>query len=227
MFGLPINDNLGQEINDKYDGVKIKDKFLPISSVAKTAGLSAVAGVGAGLAGTSILNNVITTGATAIGYQLYGDTGAAVANLASSGLVDRYNSAYQPRTSKVKVHENSEYTEIPAFSNYHIVNGWTIVMTKNKQERVPSYMEPQQRGTLIGRLGNAIKDVSGPQRPPVSQKIKESKLLLDLEQKQKTHGTVAPSTLTNITDKVKDIYRRLSGKKKKVNTHKYQQMMKD
>ena len=214
MFGLPINDNLGQEINDKYDGVKIKDKFLPISSVAKTAGLSAVAGVGAGLAGTSILNNVITTGATAIGYQLYGDTGAAVANLASSGLVDRYNSAYQPRTSKVKVHENSEYTEIPAFSSNHIVNGGTVVMTKNKQERVPSYMEPQQRGTLIGRLGNAIKDVSGPQRPPVSQKIKESKLLLDLEQKQKTHGTVAPSTLTNITDKVKDIYRRLSGKKK-------------
>ena len=50
---------------------------------------------------------------------------------------------------------------------------------------------------------------------PVSQKIKESKLLLDLEQKQKTHGTVAPSTLTNITDKVKDIYRRLSGKNKR------------
>ena len=141
MFGLPINDNLGQKINDKYDGLKIKDKFLPISSVAKTAGLSVVGGVGAGLAGTSLLNNVITTGATAIGYQLYGDTGAAVANLASSGLVDRYNSAYQPRTSKVKVHENSEYTEIPAFSSNHIVNGGTVVITVP-----PRLLLPRQRG---------------------------------------------------------------------------------
>ena len=142
---------------------------MPFSSVAKTAGLSAVAGVGAGLAGTGILNNVITTGATAIGYQLYGDTGAAVANLASSGLVDKYNSAYPQRTSKVKIHENSEYTEIPAFSSNR-VNGGTTVLTRNTYQGEPSHMQPQQRSTLIGRLGNAIKDVSGPKHPPASQK---------------------------------------------------------
>jgi hypothetical protein len=67
---------------------------------------------------------------------------------------------------------------------------------------------------------------------PVSQRIKESKLLKDIEKQQKTYGTIQktdikpqevvtqePSqpvqfTLTNITEKIKDVYRRLSGPKK-------------
>ena len=97
------------------------------------------------------------------------------------------------------------------------------------------------RKAPIVKLANAIKDISSSPRTPVRQKVKESKLLLDLERQQKTYGTIPqtiehetdvqqqepkPSTLTQITEGAKDLYRRLSGIKK-VNTHKYQQMMKD
>jgi hypothetical protein len=87
---------------------------------------------------------------------------------------------------------------------------------------------------LISRLGDAIKDVTPSNRAPPRQKIKESKLLLDLERQQKTYGTVQqsdvqpkeppserlvvnepkPSTLTQIKEGARDIYRRLSGQKK-------------
>jgi hypothetical protein len=77
---------------------------------------------------------------------------------------------------------------------------------------------------LISRLGDAIKDVTPSNKEPPGKKIKESKLLLDLERQQKTYGTVQqsdieprepkPSTLTQITEGAKDIYGRLSGRKK-------------
>ncbi len=127
----------------------------------KTAGLSAFGDVGVGLVGSSLLNGAITTAASGIGNSLYGDTGAAIGNLFSSGLVDKYHHAYTPKTAKINnvVHE-SEYQEHPIsnYSSQH-VNGGTTVLTRNIQQRVPSYMEPQQRSTLIGRLGDAIKDV--------------------------------------------------------------------
>ena len=218
-------DLYGFDVSDRADGIRIKDKTLPFKSVMKTAGLGVLGGIGVGLAGPSLLNGAITTAASGIGYSLYGDTGAAIGNLVSSGLVDKYNHAYPPKTAKVNnvVHE-SEYQELP-ISNYSShVNGGTTVLTRNTQQRVPSYMEPQQRSTLIGRLGDAIKDVKSSQRPPASQKVKESKLLLDLENRQKTYGSIQsvdvqpseqqPSLLTNMKDKAKDLYRRLSGQKK-------------
>ena len=77
---------------------------------------------------------------------------------------------------------------------------------------------------LISRLGDAIKDITPSNRTPPSQKIKESKLLKDIEQQQRTYGTIQqsdiepqdpkPSTITQLTEGVKDIYRRLSGRKK-------------
>jgi hypothetical protein len=77
---------------------------------------------------------------------------------------------------------------------------------------------------LISRLGDAIKDITPSNRAPPSQKIKESKLLKDIEQQQRTYGTIQqsdiepqdpkPSTITQLTEGVKDIYRRLSGRKK-------------
>jgi hypothetical protein len=89
---------------------------------------------------------------------------------------------------------------------------------------MPSYKEPKQKKLLISRLGDAIKDVTPSNRAPPSQKIKESKLLFDLENKQKTYGTVQQSdvqpqepkqsTFTQITEGARDIYRRLSGQKK-------------
>ncbi len=75
-------------------------------------------------------------------------------------------------------------------------------------------------------MGDALKDVTPSTRTPASQKVKESKLLLDLERKQKQYGTIQPtineadvepqipkpSTLTQIKEGgAKDLYRRLSG----------------
>jgi hypothetical protein len=75
----------------------------------------------------------------------------------------------------------------------------------------------------VSRLGDALKDVSSSSnRVPPSQKIKESKLLKDLETKQKSYGTIEQSdvtpqeekvsTLTTLKEGVKQIYRRLSGR---------------
>ena len=53
-----------------------------------------------------------------------------------------------------------------------------------------SLVEDKQPKLLISRLGNALKDVSSSNRVPPSQKIKESKLLKDLEKQQKSYGTI-------------------------------------
>jgi hypothetical protein len=68
---------------------------------------------------------------------------------------------------------------------------------------------------LISRLGDAIKDITPSNRAPPSQKIKESKLLKDIEQQQRTYGTIQPSdiepqdpkpsTITQLTEGVKSI----------------------
>ncbi len=67
---------------------------------------------------------------------------------------------------------------------------------------------------LISRLGDAIKDVTPSNREPPSKKIKESKLLKDIEKKQKTYGTVQQtdvepqepkqSTFTQLKEGAKD-----------------------
>jgi hypothetical protein len=72
-------------------------------------------------------------------------------------------------------------------------------------------------------LGDAVKDASHT-RTPVKTKIKESKLLKDLERKQATYGTInksdvqsietQPSTFEHMREKAKDLYRRISGQKK-------------
>jgi hypothetical protein len=48
---------------------------------------------------------------------------------------------------------------------------------------------------LISRLGDAIKDVTPSNREPPSKKIKESKLLKDIEQQQRTYGTIQQSDI--------------------------------
>jgi hypothetical protein len=55
----------------------------------------------------------------------------------------------------------------------------------------------------VRRLGDALKDVSSSSnRVPPSQKIKESKLLKDLETKQKSYGTIEQSDVTPQEEKV-------------------------
>jgi hypothetical protein len=140
------------------------------------------------------------------------------------------NPSYKPSTKPTETHEQTSSSS----NSQQRVNGGTVVETINTSQRVPSYKEPKQKKLLISRLGDAIKDVTPSNRAPPSQKIKESKLLLDLEKKQKTYGTIQPSavqpqeppsdrlitdepkpsTLTQIKEGARDIYRRLSGQKK-------------
>ena len=222
-----VKDLYGFEINDKYDGIKMKNKTMPISEVAEAAVLGIGGGIASGLAGPSIVNNLIATGTAGLGYQLYGERGAVIGNIIGASLADKYNPSYASYTNKKKTRtdkKKSEYEEIPSYSNQR-VNGGTVIETRNTQQREPSYNEPKQPKLLISRLGDALKDVSSSSnRVPPSQKIKESKLLKDLEKQQKSYGTIQQtdvtpqeekvSTLTNIKEGVKKIYRRLSGQTK-------------
>ena len=103
-----------------------------------------------------------------------------------------------------------------------------MVVQLLKQEifnNVSHHIKNQKKKMLISRLGDAIKDITPSNREPVSKKIKESKLLKDLEKQQKSYGTIQqsdvqphepkPSALTQIKEGAKDLYRRLSGQKKR------------
>ena len=88
-------------------------------------------------------------------------------------------------------------------------------------------------------MGDALKDVTPSTRTPASQKVKESKLLLDLERKQKQYGTIQPTineadvepqepkTVNINTNKGRWCKRFISTIEwiKKVNIHEYQQQM--
>ena len=105
------------------------------------------------------------------------------------------------------------YEEIP---NGSLVNGGTVIATGRKTT-FKSKEKP-----LHTRLFNAIKETNTTPATTqeVQQKVKESRLLKEIERKQK-YGTIdtdiiqpepQPSTLENIKEGVKKIYRRLSGK---------------
>jgi hypothetical protein len=52
---------LGLTINDKYDGLKMKNKTIPISEVVDGTVKGVLGGVAMGLAGPSIINNAVST----------------------------------------------------------------------------------------------------------------------------------------------------------------------
>ena len=133
------------------------------------------------MAGASIINNAIVSAGTYIGYQVAGEPGAAIGGILSSKAADKMNPSYKPSTKPKESHEQTSST---SYSQQH-VNGGTVVETRNISQREPSYKEPKQKNLLISRLGDAIKDVTPSNRVPPSQKIKESKLLLDFEKKTK------------------------------------------
>ena len=89
-----VKDLYGFEINDKYDGIKMKNKTMPISEVAEAAVLGIGGGIASGLAGPSIVNNLIATGTAGLGYQLYGERGAVIGNIIGASLADKYNHSY-------------------------------------------------------------------------------------------------------------------------------------
>jgi hypothetical protein len=188
IFGLPINSNLGQTINDKYDGLKLKNKTMPWSDVASGTFTGITGGIATGLAGPSIVNNALAGAASYVGYQIAGEKGAAIGNLLAAAAVDQINPSYASTTNK-QTH-TSDYEEILSHPNQR-VNGGTVVATTNIKQQKPSHKEPKKTKMLISKLGDALKEVSSSSdQVPVSQRIKESKLLKDLEKQQKTYGTI-------------------------------------
>ena len=212
-------DTLGLTINDRYDGLKMKNKTMPMSEVVDGTVRGVLGGVAMGLAGPSIINNAVSTLGGMAGYYVGGDYGAIVGSIAGSAVADKYHKAYPEQTRVLQ----PEQTHETSYSQQR-VNGGTVVETRNVRQREPSYKEPKTKKMLISRLGDAIKDVTPSNREPPSKKIKESKLLKDIEQQQRTYGTIQQSdiepreqktsALTQLTEGAKDIYRRLSGRKK-------------
>jgi hypothetical protein len=208
-----------------YTGLPKFTSVCPPMEVADGVSKGVIGGVAVGVAGPSLLNAAITSAVGTIVYQIGGTPGALIGGAVGSKISGKVNNAYQT-TTKQNESSTSGYEEI--LNNSSRVNGGTVVVTRKTQQRDPS----KQNKMLISRLGYAIQDVTSSNRTPVSQKIKDSKLLKDIEQQQKTYGTIQrsdieprepkPSTLTQLTEGVKDVYRRLSGKKK-VNAHNYQQ----
>ena len=210
-----INDVLGLQINDKYDGLKLKNKFIPFNKVIKGTLLGVAGGASIGIAGPSLVNNAISTAASAAGYYIAGEEGAILGGLVGSAGADRLNKSYPVQTHAI---HNSGYEEIIPNSS-RVGSSGTLISTGRLREP-PSTLP---RETLISKLSTALKDVSQT-RTPVKTKIKESKLLKDLERKQGTYGTInktdveptetKASTFSTITEGVNDLYRRISGQKK-------------
>ena len=210
-----ISDVLGLQINDKYDGLKLKNKFIPFNKVIKGTLLGVAGGASIGIAGPSLVNNAISTAASAAGYYIAGEEGAILGGLVGSAGADRLNKSYPVQTHAI---HNSGYEEIIPNSS-RVGSSGTLISTGRLREP-PSTLP---RETLISKLSTALKDVSQT-RTPVKTKIKESKLLKDLERKQGTYGTInktdveptetKASTFSTITEGVNDLYRRISGQKK-------------
>ena len=112
-----VKDLYGFEINDKYDGIKMKNKTMPISEVAEAAVLGIGGGIASGLAGPSIVNNLIATGTAGLGYQLYGERGAVIGNIIGASLADKYNPSYASYTNQKKTRtdkKNQNMRKYPA-----------------------------------------------------------------------------------------------------------------
>jgi len=192
---------------------------MPVSEVVDGTVKGVLGGAAMRLAGASIINNAVSTLGGMAGYYIGCDYGAIVGSIAGAAAADKYHKVYPEQTRLIP----PEQTHETSYSQQR-VNGGTVIETRNVRQREPSYKEPKQKKMLISRLGDAIKDITPSNRTPPSQKIKESKLLKDIEQQQRTYGTIQqsdiepqdpkPSTITQLTEGVKDIYRRLSGRKK-------------
>ncbi len=163
-----VTDVMG--FDPKYDGLKLKNKTVPWSNVGVATGKGIALGVGLGFVGGRVLHNIATTAATtaagtvgsAIGYKIAGAPGAYIGGIgassavAGSGLMNRGTGSM------------------------------TMTVPREPMGRgrpiVPRPPRPTLSDTPIGRLANIIQNNIQPDtRPPVQQKIKESKLLKNVE----------------------------------------------
>ena len=138
-----VKDILGLEIDDKYDGLKMKNKTMPWSEVASGASYGVLGGIAGGIAGPSLLNNAIGTAGTYIGYKVAGETGAAIGGVLSSAAADKINPSYRASANQTESHR-SDNGETPSYSQQR-VNGGTVIETRNIRQREPSYKEPKQK----------------------------------------------------------------------------------
>jgi len=209
---------------DKYDGLKMKNKTMPVSKVIKGTIMGGAMGVAGGMAGSSILNNAAVTIASAgggyIGNELDGEQGAMIGSMiggiGAAKAMDKINPVYPERNASVRMRE--EYEEIP---NGSLVNGGTVIASGRTTGRTTASKKSDTK-PLHNRLFDAIKEVNttSASTAEVKQKIKESRLLKEIEKNQKygTYDTniepseAQPSTLENFKEGVKRIYRRLSGR---------------
>jgi hypothetical protein len=176
------------------------------------------------MAGSSILNNAAVTIASAgggyIGNELEGEKGAIIGSMiggiGAAKAMDKINPVYPERNASVRMRE--EYEEIP---NGSLVNGGTVIASGRTTGRTTASKKSDTK-PLHNRLFDAIKEVNttSASTAEVQQKIKESRLLKEIEKNQKygTYDTniepseAQPSTLENFKEGVKRIYRRLSGR---------------
>ena len=159
-------DTLGLTINDKYDGLKMKNKTIPISEVVDGTVKGVLGGVAMGVAGPSIINNAVSTLGGMAGYYVGGDYGAIVGSIAGAAAADKYHKAYPEHTRVIP----PEQTHETSYSQQR-VNGGTVIETRNVRQREPSYREPKTEKMLISRLGDAIKDVTPSNRVPPNTQI--------------------------------------------------------
>ena len=225
-----VTDVMG--FDPKYDGLKLKNRTIPWSSVGLATGKGVALGVGLGLVGGQVLHNVATTAATSVagtvgatvGYQIAGPTGAYIGSIggaslaAGSGLMNRGGTG-------------------------------SVTMT---QERAPMGrgrpIVPRQprQSTAIELGGMAAYDTANdayrrlrgrPPRPPVQEQVRNSQLLLQVEAQMESARALAiaqqgplpgeisslsqpmrsrqhikaPSYLSSVGDSIKSAYRRVSG----------------
>jgi hypothetical protein len=192
------SDILGFKVKDKFDGLKMKNKTLPLSKVGEATLYGLGGGIASGLAGPSLFNNAISTAGAGIGYAVGGDTGGLIGGLIGSGVADKINTSYPSNTLQ---------PERP----------------RSRTRNRPTSTNPDSNKTLATRLYNATFDGSEP-KTPVRERIKKSRILTEIEKKheitfdesdvQPEISTSTTSTLSSMKERAKKMYENIMGKSK-------------
>ena len=75
-----VTDVMG--FDPKYDGLKMKDKTMSWSKVAKGAAMGTLGAASVIIAGKDMISNALSMGAAGIGYHLAGEEGAYIGGVA-------------------------------------------------------------------------------------------------------------------------------------------------
>jgi len=146
-----VTDVMG--FDPKYDGLKMKDKTMPWSKVAKGAAMGTLGAATVIIAGKDLISNALSMGGAGIGYHSAGEEGAYIGGLAGAAGGRRIN-----------VGSGS--------------SGGSMTMTQERAPMgrgrpiVPRPAVPTGPATSIGRLASALQNIQPDTRPPVQQQIR-------------------------------------------------------